>query len=610
MRMNYSSVTVFGDSLVDAGNALKLAKWYGGLPFTETVDAAPTADKGYYDGRFTNGYTVVDLIANKYVGQVTKPVFPYGYEDPYLGAPIAPWASDPSGTTLNFAYGGAQMRHGDEAVPDLDGQTDAWRDAVDGDADPTGLYIFSFGANDVHDLVPKTGAWADLASAQTALRAAAEKFVHEIMQVIELGASNILIIGVPDIGIQPYYDGLADEAARRAIATQYSEMLDQMVRAELAAQQLPAGVNLQYVSFEAMQDYVLDEMTQIYGADAIYPFDAGSLVFFDKVHPTTQIHALAAGYLIDQLNGASSGDQAKLTAPDYTVSGGIGAAGEVDTIYISMPANTTYTIQMLGLSTLGGNVTVLADPQLRVFGPSGVAFASNDDGGMGLDASLTFTSGIAGDYAIQLSGVGGLTGTYSFLAEGAALGNNTYLVSHSSALIFEKSGEGTDLVKTSVSYTLGAGVSIEKLTTNSDLGKASINLTGNEVAQVIRGNAGNNVIDGKAGADELWGLGGKDTFLFSTARGNGNVDAIKDFNVRYDTIALDDAVFHGLSLGTLASGAFARGTAATQADDRIIYDPASGKLYFDPDGVGGAQQELFATLSAGLKLTYADFIVV
>ena len=32
--MAYSGVFVFGDSLVDAGNALKLAQWYDGLPFT------------------------------------------------------------------------------------------------------------------------------------------------------------------------------------------------------------------------------------------------------------------------------------------------------------------------------------------------------------------------------------------------------------------------------------------------------------------------------------------------------------------------------------------------------------------------------------------------
>ncbi|MFL6762264.1 MAG: SGNH/GDSL hydrolase family protein [Sphingomicrobium sp.] len=608
--MGYSSVTVFGDSLIDAGNALRLADWYGGLPFTEPVDAAPTADKGYYDGRFTNGLTFADLISNKYVGLTTKPVFPYGYEDPYLGLPIAPFASDPSGNSLNFAYGGAQLRQGDEAVPDLDGQTDAWRHAVDGHADPSGLYLFSFGANDVHDLVPKTGAWADLATAEAALQAAADKYAHEIMQAIEIGARKILVVGVPDIGVQPYYNGVADEAARRAAGTQYSQMLDQMVQTALGGLQLPTGAQLQYAGFEAMSDYVLGEMTQIYGSQAIFPLNTSSLVFFDKAHPTTQMHALAAAYLIDQLGGTSSGDQLKLVAPNYSVSGSIGAAGEVDTIIISLPASIVLNIQMLGLSTLGGDATVLGDPALRVLGPNGSLFASNDDGGMGLDASLTFTSGASGDYTVQLSGVGGLTGNYSFLAEGAALGDDTYLVSHGSALILERSGEGHDTVRTSVTYALGAGVSIENLSTNSDLGKNSISLTGNEFEQIVRGNAGNNVIDGKAGADQLWGLAGKDTFLFSSTLGNGNVDRIMDFNVRDDTIWLDHAVFQGLNMGTLASGAFAKGTAASQADDRIIYDAKTGSLYFDADGLDGADQVLVAILSANLKVTHADFIVI
>ena len=49
--MGYSGVIVFGDSLVDAGNALGLANWYDDLPFTDPVDAAPTSDKGYYSGQ-------------------------------------------------------------------------------------------------------------------------------------------------------------------------------------------------------------------------------------------------------------------------------------------------------------------------------------------------------------------------------------------------------------------------------------------------------------------------------------------------------------------------------------------------------------------------------
>ncbi|HUP68121.1 MAG TPA: hypothetical protein VM145_07920, partial [Sphingomicrobium sp.] len=84
--MAFSGVYVFGDSLVDAGNALKLAKLYGTLTFSDLPEGAPTASLGYYEGRFSNGYTFDDLISNKVVGLVTKPIFPFGYEDPWLGA--------------------------------------------------------------------------------------------------------------------------------------------------------------------------------------------------------------------------------------------------------------------------------------------------------------------------------------------------------------------------------------------------------------------------------------------------------------------------------------------------------------------------------------------
>jgi serralysin len=48
--------------------------------------------------------------------------------------------------------------------------------------------------------------------------------------------------------------------------------------------------------------------------------------------------------------------------------------------------------------------------------------------------------------------------------------------------------------------------------------------------------------------------------------------------------------------------------AAADADDRIIYNSATGQLYFDADGAGGAGV-LFATLGTDLALTSADFIV-
>lgn len=605
--MAYSGVYVFGDSLVDAGNALELAETYDYFPFASLPNGAPTAGKGYFDGRFTNGYTFADLISNKYLGVATKPVFPFGYDDPFLGISFG-FFSDPSGKNLNFAYGGAQIRQGDEAVPDLDDQTDAYRDAVDGDAGSNALHIFSFGANDVHDLVPKHGTWASLSTAQKVLQNAANEMIEELRQTIEIGARHLTVIGVPDIGIQPYYNGLADEAQRRAIATQYAEMLDGMIQAQLGKLQT-SGVTLHYIEFGDMQDNVIGTMTKLYPYSEIYPLNHSNEVFFDLVHPTAQVHALAAGYLIDELNGTFAGERMPLTAPDYSAGGNIALRGEVDTLTVSLAANTSYTFQLLGLSSLGGNSTMLADPRLVVVGPSGIPVGSNDDGGLGLDASFTFNSGSAGDYVIQLSGVGRMTGSYRFTADGAALGNDTYIVSHSSALILERAAEGYDTVKASVSYALQSGVSIERLATNLESGTASINLTGNEIVQSLVGNSGANVLDSKGGSDAMWGLAGADKFQFSTALGAGNTDQIYDYNVRDDTIWLDDAVFKGLALGALATGAFAKGAAAAQADDRIIYDPATGKLLFDQDGSGAAAPISFATVSKALDMTAADFFV-
>lgn len=43
--MTYSGVYVFGDNLVDAGNALKLAQTYDYFPFTSLPDGALTNEK-------------------------------------------------------------------------------------------------------------------------------------------------------------------------------------------------------------------------------------------------------------------------------------------------------------------------------------------------------------------------------------------------------------------------------------------------------------------------------------------------------------------------------------------------------------------------------------
>ena len=62
--------------------------------------------------------------------------------------------------------------------------------------------------------------------------------------------------------------------------------------------------------------------------------------------------------------------------------------------------------------------------------------------------------------------------------------------------------------------------------------------------------------------------------------------------------------------GTLASTAFFTGAAAHYADDRILYDSATGALRYDADGTGGAAATQFATLSPALNLSNGNFQVI
>ena len=78
-----------------------------------------------------------------------------------------------------------------------------------------------------------------------------------------------------------------------------------------------------------------------------------------------------------------------------------------------------------------------------------------------------------------------------------------------------------------------------------------------------------------------------------------------------DTIRLDRSIFSGITAnGKLSSSAFVTGTAARDSSDRIIYDPATGKIFYDRDGTGSAAPILFATVDPGLALTNADFYAV
>jgi hypothetical protein len=50
--------------------------------------------------------------------------------------------------------------------------------------------------------------------------------------------------------------------------------------------------------------------------------------------------------------------------------------------------------------------------------------------------------------------------------------------------------------------------------------------------------------------------------------------------------------------------------AAQDADDRVIYESDSGRLWYDSNGNAAGGNFLFADLASGLVLTNSDFVIV
>ncbi|MEZ5887432.1 MAG: M10 family metallopeptidase [Paracoccaceae bacterium] len=140
-------------------------------------------------------------------------------------------------------------------------------------------------------------------------------------------------------------------------------------------------------------------------------------------------------------------------------------------------------------------------------------------------------------------------------------------------------------------------------------------LNGGDGNDVLVGGNGADTLDGGDGFDRLVGGLGPDVFVFSTALDSAtNIDTIVGFNVAQDTIQLASSVMGALSsaIGTLDDIYFhASGNGqATSATEVILYNTATGALVYDADGDGAGAGIQFATLTAGLRLTASDFIVV
>jgi trimeric autotransporter adhesin len=245
------------------------------------------------------------------------------------------------------------------------------------------------------------------------------------------------------------------------------------------------------------------------------------------------------------------------------------AAGGTDTVESSVTWVLGAEIENL---TLTGTTAISGTGNSLANALNGNAAANTLDGGVGNDTlgggagDDTYVVDSAGDVVTELAGAGTdvvvasvawtlganvenltLTGTVNLNGTGNTLantlrgnagantldggngadtliggaGNDIYTVDNTADVVTELANEGTDLVNSSVTYTLAANVEHLTLT-----GTTAINGTGNALANVLIGNGavntltggdGNDTLDGGVGNDSLVGGLGNDTYVVDSA---------------------------------------------------------------------------------------------
>ena len=295
------------------------------------------------------------------------------------------------------------------------------------------------------------------------------------------------------------------------------------------------------------------------------------------------------------LNGGTGAD---------TLIGGLG-----DDVYITDGGDRIIEAADAGIDLVKSSVTHSLSANLENLTLTGSS-AINGNG----NALNNKIRGNAGDNRLD-----GRTGADTLIG---GAGDDIY-VTDGGDTISETAGGGSDLVRSSVGYALGAN--LENLTLT---GTAAINGTGNLRHNIITGNGAANTLDGGAGNDSLIGGRGKDLligasgsdrFVFNavteSAIGTKTSDVIADFAQGKDKIDLnaidafaasdgmDDFVWNGTSAFHSAT----QGELRYQKFDKAGSVNDFTMVYLDTDGDAGA--EMAIRLEGLYDLTASDFIL-
>ncbi len=256
---------------------------------------------------------------------------------------------------------------------------------------------------------------------------------------------------------------------------------------------------------------------------------------------------------------------------------------------------------------------------------SDISTGNGSDTIIGGSASDVLAGGSGADSIAGNQGDDVLSGGLGSDTLGGGQGNDRY-VADLDDIIVEAVGNGIDTIVASANFTLVVNVENLELADGDN-----IDGTGNSLRNTLIGNGGNNRLAGLLGADSLDGGSGDDTlvggagadtvtggagadhFVFDSRANSGARDLITDFVTGTDKLAIDRSAFTalaGFDAGALDASVFIVGAKAQTADQHLIYNAATGALFYDVDGAGGIGQQQLALLVGQPALMAADIILI
>lgn len=273
-----NKLVIFGDSLSDNGNLYEFTR--------HQFPMSPP----YYNGRFTNGQSWIELLAASSFPQDTK------------------------NHLADFAVGGAGVYDGDDdtALFTLTREIDTYLLANKNKADENSLYIIWIGTNNYLALPENV---------DEAVQNVVETMSRDLERLVKKGAKNFVVINIPDLGKIPAAHEFDSEILLSALSQTHNKVLQQKIEQlkisypDLTWVYVDANEVIERIfadpetlGFTNITDTCYQEMivkpsskTILEMVASINPHKKANacdgFLFFDPVHPTEHAHEMMAKYV-------------------------------------------------------------------------------------------------------------------------------------------------------------------------------------------------------------------------------------------------------------------------------------------------------------------------